>query len=393
MMKDFRGRLAVLALVPFSLAVASRSFASDPAFDQSVLHDTRIEMDPADWRALRENFRENQYYAADVTIDGETVPQAGIRSRGSASRNDIKPALKVDFNKYVAEQEFRGYKTLVLDNLAQDPSMLRERLAFQVFEAMGLPAPQNAYTRLTVNGTYWGVYALVEPVSKPFLKSRLGQESGNLFDYEWGFIWDFSYRGPDEAQYVPIPFQPQTNEDHLDAEGLVDFVRTVNEAPDEALLGEVSRFLDLEQFLTYLAVENALAESDGFLGNFGVNNFYLYQYGGESRFQFIPWDKDNALSDSRFDLFLNVSHNVLARRLLADPELQRVYVEAVVETVTSYVNPSWLGNRADEAYKQIRLDALRDEKKPYTNEDFELGHIKVKTVIFERRKDVMSQVR
>jgi spore coat protein CotH len=390
MKKVCLGLLAVEMFLRASLAGAAES---DPVFLQEVLHETRIEMDPADWRALRENYRENQYYAADLTIDGETTRQVGLRSRGSASRNGVKPALKVDFNKYVAEQEFHGYKTLVLDNLAQDPSMLRERLAFQVFEAMGLPAPSNAFTRLTVNGEYWGVYSLVEPVSKPFLKARIGEESGNLFDYEWAFTWDFSYLGPEASLYVPAPFQPETNEDHLEAEGLVEFVRVVNETPGERFASAVENLIDVEKFLKYLAVENALAESDGFLGNFGVNNFYLYQYGGENRFVFIPWDKDNALSDSRFDLFLNVSHNVLARRLLADPDRQRVYVRAVVEAVTSYVNPEWLGNRADEAYKQIRLDALRDAKKPHTNEDFELAHLKVRAVIFERRADVMSQIR
>jgi spore coat protein CotH len=392
MRKVCLGRLAVVALVPVSLARAASSFAGDPAFQQGVLHETRIEIDPSDWRALQENYRENQYYAADLTIDGETVRQVGLRSRGSASRNSLKPALKVDFNKFVAGQEYHGYKTLVLDNLVQDASMLRERLAFQVFEAMGLPAPQNAFTRLTVNGEYWGIYALVEAVSKPFLKERFGEESGNLFDYEWTFAWDFSYLGPDPSRYVPTPFQPQTNEDHLDAEGLVAFVRIANEAPGETFVSEIGGLIDVPTFLRYLAVENALAESDGFLGNYGVNNFYLYQYGGGS-FVFIPWDKDNALSDSRWDLFLNVSSNVLGRRLLEDAEHRRLYVGAVVEAVTSYVNRDWLGQRAEEAYRQIRVEALRDEKKPHTNEDFELGFLKVKTVILERRKDVMSQIR
>jgi spore coat protein CotH len=390
MKKVCLGRLAVVTLLPASLAGAAQG---DPAFLQEVLHETRIQMDPSDWRALRENYRENQYYAADLTIDGEILRQVGLRSRGSASRNSVKPALKVDFNKYVAGQEFHGYKTLVLDNLVQDPSMLRERLAFQVFEAMGLPAPQNAFTRLSVNGEYWGVYALVEPVSKPFLQARLGEESGNLFDYEWSFTWDFSYLGAEASRYVPAPFQPETNEGDLNAEGLIEFVRVANEAPERTFTAEIGTLIDVRTFLKYLAVENALAESDGFLGNYGVNNFYLYQYGGERRFVFIPWDKDNALSDSRFDLFLNVSHNVLARRLLAQPDNQRFYVGAIVEAVTSYVNPEWLGNRADEAYKQIRLEALRDSKKPHTNEDFELAHIKVITVIYERRKDVMSQIR
>jgi spore coat protein CotH len=382
------GRVAVLLSL-----FAAPGLAGDPVFVQDVVHETRIDMDPADWRALQENFRTNQYYAADVTIDGETVRQVGIRSRGAASRNSLKPGLKLDFNRYVPSQKFHGYKSLVLDNLTQDPSMLRERLAYHVFEAMGIPAPQNAFTRLTVNGEYWGVYALVEPVSKPFLSARLGEDEGNLFDYEWDFVWDFSYRGPDASQYVPVPFQPETNEEHLDAQALVDFVRTANEAPDESFVAAMRQFLDVEKFLTYLAVENALAESDGFLGDFGVNNLYLYQYGGGTRFVFLPWDKDTALSDSQWDLFLNVSHNVLARRLLEDPEMKRFYVDAVVEAVTSYLNPGWLGHRADEAYKQIRLEALRDTKKPYTNEDFELGHLKVVAVINERRKDVMSQVR
>ena len=54
--------------------------------------------------------------------------------------------------------------------------MLRERLAFLVFEAMGIAAPRNAFARLTVNGEYWGLFALVEPVSKPFLESAPGRE-------------------------------------------------------------------------------------------------------------------------------------------------------------------------------------------------------------------------
>ena len=40
-----------------------------------------------------------------------------------------KPALRIDFNRYVAGQEFLGLKSLALDNLWQDPSMIRERLA------------------------------------------------------------------------------------------------------------------------------------------------------------------------------------------------------------------------------------------------------------------------
>src|SRR5688500_9346690 len=130
---------------------------------------------------------------------------------------------------------------------------MREKLAFAVFEAMGIAAPQIAHTRLTVNDEYWGVYTLVEPVSKPFLKSRIGQESGNLFDYTYNFAWDFSYRGPEATAYVPLPFEPQTNEEKLDASGLVTFLRVVNELPEATFARDIAPYLDVERFLTYLA--------------------------------------------------------------------------------------------------------------------------------------------
>ena len=109
--------------------LAGTALAADPMFNQAVLHETRIVMDPADWKALRDNFFTNQYYAANISIDGKVVEQVGIRSRGSGSRNETKPGLKVDFNKYIKTQEFHDYKTLVLDNLTQDPALMRERLA------------------------------------------------------------------------------------------------------------------------------------------------------------------------------------------------------------------------------------------------------------------------
>ena len=218
-----------------------------PIFDPRVLHEARLDIDPAAWQALRDNFRDNQYYAANLTIDGVGVPQVGVRSRGDSSRSEEKPALKVDFNKYVPAQEYYGYKTLVIDNLTTDPSMLHERLSFLVFEAMGLAAPRNAFARLTVNGEYWGLFALVEPVSKPFLKARIGEESGNLFDYEWHEPYDFAWLGDNPGRYVPDPFQPQTNEDEPDlAAGLVGFVLAINESPDAAYATAIAPWLDVD---------------------------------------------------------------------------------------------------------------------------------------------------
>lgn len=363
-----------------------------PIFDQSRLHDARLDLDPAAWQALRENYLSNQYYAANFSVDGVAVAQVGVRSRGSGSRSEEKPGLKLDFNKYVASQEYYGYKTLVIDNLTQDASMLRERLAFLVFEAMGIAAPRNAHARLSVNGQYFGVFALVEPVSKPFLKSRLGEESGNLFDYEWFFPYFFTWLGPQESEYVPLPFQPETNEDKPDvASGLVDFIQAINDTPSAGFAAAIAPRIDVDRFLTHLAVENALAENDGIVGDQGMNNFYLYEYGQKNRFVFIPWDKDNTFSSGSWPLYRNLEQNELSARLTADASKRQLYADAVVRATSSYVNPRWLTPQLETAYQQIRAAALEDARKPYSSGEFEAAVAGLRGVIAAREHDVNAQ--
>jgi spore coat protein CotH len=379
-----------IAAAAFVFAAASAA-AQDPIYDQSVLHDTRIVMDAGDWSALRQNFRTNQYYAADVTIDGETVRQVGIRSRGKGSRSGEKPGLKVDMNRYVTGQEFHGRKSVILDNLVQDPTFMREPLAYAVFEAMGIAAPRIAHTRLFVNNEYWGVYTLVEDITKPFLEARLGDKEGNLYSYEWVAAYDFSYKGSASNLYVPVPFEPETNEDSHDATGLVSFIRTANETPDAGLTAAVAPFIDVQRFLTHIATENAIAEQDGFLGSQGMNNFYLYQYAGQNRFVLIPWDKDTTFVAPAWPILYNIETNVLARRLLADPANMAFYRDQVKRASSVAVNSAFLLPRIEAMYSVIRTAALEDDKKPWTDEQFELGVEGLKGVVAGRSADIGAQ--
>jgi spore coat protein CotH len=321
--RHFRS-LALLAL----LCAASPTFAADPIFDQSRLHETVLTMDPGDWQALRDNFRTNQYYAATISIDGEVVQQVGIRSRGFGSRSAEKPGLKVDFNRYVAGQEFHNFKSLIIDNLTQDASMLREPLSYAVFEAMGIAAPPISYTRLTVNSQYWGLFTLVQDIKKPFLKERLGDDEGYLYDYEHSGDYFFQKRGNSGDAYVPVPFKPETHEDNPDPAGLVALVAAINDTPDATFMQTMAGFWDVDRLIAYVATENAIAENDGFVGYAGMNNFFLYQYASGQKFVIIPWDKDTTFVSGSWPLLQRLETNVLTRRLMQSPTAQASYLEA-----------------------------------------------------------------
>lgn len=366
-------------------------------FEPTVLHDVQVSMSPNDWADLQEFFQDDQYYAADVTIDGERVQQIGVRSRGEGSRSGIKPALKLDFNQFVKGQRFHGLKSIATKNLIQDVSMLRDPLAMSVFEAMGIAAPRYSFARLTVNGEYFGLYNLVEDIDEPFLVDRFGEDKGNLFNYEYGagddvIAWDFSDRGASPEDYIPAPLKPETNEDTLDGSAVVDFVQVANHASDASFLTEVSKYVDVDRFLTYVAVENAVAESDGWLGQQGMNNFFLYQYANTTKFVVVPWDKNTSFAAPQWPLMRNLQSNVLARRLVAIPAKMQMYKEQAARAA-SYVNARFLVPKLDQMYGLVRAAGLADTKKPYDNATFQAGVEGLRAVIAAREADILAQTK
>src|SRR5688500_3072744 len=127
------GVRAVLLLATVCVAHPVRAQSMEEFFDDSVVHDIRLTVNSKDWAALKQNYKENIYYAAALTWRDVTIRNIGIRSRGLGSRSATKPGLRVDIDRYSVDQTFVGLKSFVLDNLTQDPSMLRERLTMAFF--------------------------------------------------------------------------------------------------------------------------------------------------------------------------------------------------------------------------------------------------------------------
>ena len=109
----------------------------------------------------------------------------GARLKGSASFRPLsgKAAFKLKFAHSVKGQRFLGLKTLTLNNMVQDPSMVHEVLAYEAFRAVGIPAPRTGYAYLRVNGADYGVYLNVETPDNVFLP-RWFASTGHLYEGE-----------------------------------------------------------------------------------------------------------------------------------------------------------------------------------------------------------------
>src|SRR5688572_2587978 len=168
----FATRLALLILV--GAAPAAQAQTAEELFAPGTLHDLRLFMNSRDLQQLRDTYQENTYYQADLEWRGTRVRSVAIRSRGDGSRNPGKPGLRIDFDRFSAGQRFLGLESVMLDNLWQDATLVRESVTMALFARLGQPAPREAYTRLFINDVYQGVYAIVEAIDAAFLARAFG---------------------------------------------------------------------------------------------------------------------------------------------------------------------------------------------------------------------------
>src|SRR5262249_9043271 len=93
----------VLMLAGLVSRAGAQSTATDPSdafFDDTVVHDLKLTINPKDWQTLQIHYLENDYYVCDFRWRDQMLRNIGIRSRGTGSRSGTKPGLRVDFDRY-----------------------------------------------------------------------------------------------------------------------------------------------------------------------------------------------------------------------------------------------------------------------------------------------------
>lgn len=395
-MRSWCARVFLVTAGFLAIPAAALAQTADELFDDSVVRDVRITINSTDWAALKQNFRENIYYPCSIQVLGVTYHNVGIRSRGLGSRSETKPGLRVDADRYAVDQTIAGLKSFVLDNLVQDPSMLKERLTMAFFRRMGLPAPREAHARLYINNQFSGLYAVVEAIDKGFVGRTFGEDNhggtendGYLFEYDYTKEYKFEYLGSNLDEYKI--FDPKTHESQAATQiwqPVEDMIQTMNEAPDSTFASDMAKYLDLGLFSKHIALEAFIGEDDGILGYAGLNNFYFYRFEDTTRSQFLVWDKDNTFAAADFPIMRNVNDNVLSRRTLNLPAQRNYYLDTLLEAAQSIdetesesgesdgkgkpeSQPGWLEREIIREFEQIRTLAQSDHFKPYSNQDFQ----------------------
>lgn len=368
-------RCGFAVLLVLTLTGRAAAQTSDDFFNPEVLQRVELWLNSSDWAKLKATFRENTYYPADMTWNGITVRNAGIRSRGLGSRSATKPGLEVDIDRYSTDQTFLGLKSFVLDNLTQDKSGVKETVAMRFFARLGIHAPRETHVRLFVNGQFAGLYGLVESIDKTMMGRLFGsigdnvQNDGYLFRYNYilGNPWRFTYEGAALDPYK-VRFDIKTNETKSDRAiwgPIEELARLVNETASESFEATIGPRLDLAGFIRYLAAQNFIAENDGFVGYDGMNNFSFYRLEDSTSHVFIAWDEDVAFLQPDFGVTTRIEENVLARKTMELSQYRTQYFEVLSEAATQASD--WMHQEMQRQLDMIADAMQSDTLKPYSN--------------------------
>lgn len=363
-------RILAVSIAIFGCSFHQTSFAAAPPLSAEVIFDPThlvnvvIKMDDQDWQilcgqsrdfleALGEGSGEKPftYFPADVTIDGVTISKVGIRKKGFlGSLDDVRPALKIKFDEYVEQDPAVGFDRLTLNNNKQDPSRLSQYLSYKIFNDSGTVAPRCNFAKVTVNGTYLGIYSNVESVKPPFLKQRFGDDSGALFE---GTVVDF-------LEDSVGRFEKKNK--HAKNKYLTELSELIEKK--SFTIGEVDELLDIRAFVKFWATESLIGFWDGYTNN--QNNFFVYRHPQTKKFVFIPWGTDSSFTNSMpiapFRIKVKSVHaqSVLANRLYRHPEIQALYLETMNELLKTTWNEDALIADIDRVGKLLKGHILKN---------------------------------
>lgn len=336
---------------------------------QSVPADAVQGATPAD--NMLEMSANPEWKQCTFVCNGLTWNHVGIRFKGNSSlsstwsRGVYKLPLRFEFDQFeddypeIEDQRFYGFKTLSMSSGYNDDSLVREKVATDIFRNLGVPAPKAAFYRVYIDcgdgsgAKYFGLYTMVEVPDKPMLNAYFGNKNGNLYKPS-GTTATFGSGTPSVDD-----FDKENNEDEADYSDVITLYNSINDSTTDSATwkSNLEKVFDVDGFLRWLAVNTVIQNWD----TYGVMAHNYYLYNNNNKLTWIPWDNNESLKGSNgsssngntnmagkmgmntLSLALNessLSSWPLISRIIAQPDYKAIYQSYVKSSVEDYFNVS-----------------------------------------------------
>lgn len=397
-------------------------------YDEETLESVYLNFNQSDyWQKLKDSYDTENYVLGTLTYRGEIMDSIGAQFKGNTSyknvTNDAKYSFAIELDAFIDGQDIEGYNTLNLNNAFQDPSFMKEVL-YNHLNRYNIPGAKSNFVKLYINGEYWGIYANVQQLNKDFTKEWFMTNNGSLWrantssagdttisptegggrpgggrpgggggggGAQWGDGTSaLNYLGADTAlyqKYYTLKHSSQNKPWDL----LLNLTNVLNNTPDASLVDSISKYLDIDKTLWFLAHETVFTDDDSYIMK-GKQDYYVYYEPETGLFSPMEFDGNSALDTKNieWDLFYNAEKEnyPLMNRLYAIPEIRQRYLAHARSIIDELLDVN-LTDSLIEHYDALISDGVKtDPKNMYTFNAYtsEMEELKA---YFSKRKEIL----
>jgi len=339
-MKRVFALLIVLGATLRAFAATTNDFGADIFATNAPVLRLKIEIPTAGIRSLERDARKD---VLAIVREGNTVySNVTVHLKGAAgSFRGIHdgPSLTLHFGHTNSDQRFHGLRKIHLNNSVQDRSFTTYRITSDMFNEAGVPAARVTHARFTLNGRDMGFYVLVEGFTKDFLKYHFKDGKGNFYD--GGF-----------CKEITENLEKESGDDRKDNPDLMALAATAN-IPDRGVRwATLQKKLDVDRFLSYMALETLTTDWDGYMAK--ANNYRVYHDPTTDKIVFIPHGMDQMFERTGESIYHPQFGGLVARALMDTPEGARLFHERVKEVFAKNFRLETITNRYDFLVKRNR---------------------------------------
>lgn len=343
---------------------------------------------PIDLKELKRDIWIDEPIPAQLRIDGKRL-EIDVSYRGSHIRDFPKKSYQISFYK---PKKFLGSHQIHLNAEHKDPSMIRNKLSFDFFSEIGVLAPQSRHVFLTLNGKEEGVYLEIESVDENFIKRR-NLPTGSIFyavdgDANFSLMSDLD---KETKKSLKLGYEAKWKGSRAADFHLQELIYKINTIPPAEFEKEISKYVNVEKYLRWVAGIIFTSNYDGF-----VHNYALYRNGETGLFEVIPWDYDATWGRDVNGKVMEANYvpitgfNTLTARLLDVERFRKQYRMLLEEMMNYQFTHDFMMPRVEKLLQSIRPFVLEDPYKRDHIDQFD-GELKVISDYIEERRNYLSR--
>ncbi|TRX71103.1 CotH kinase family protein [Carboxylicivirga sp. M1479] len=312
------------------------------------------------WVPCSFTFNDTEWYNVGVRYKGNSSLKSAYQS------GNQKLSFKLDFDEFeddypaLKNQRFYGFKQLNLNNNFDDASLLREKVASDLFRQFGLVSAQTSFCEVYVdNGSgpqYFGLYTIVEEMDDTVVETQLSDYSGNLYKPD-GDAASFANGTYDNGE-----MEKKNNEEVGDYSDIKALYSTLNSSTRtsnvEQWKSELETIFNVDGFMRWLAANTTIQNWDTY-GRM-THNYYLYNNPANNLLTWIPWDNNEAFQEGKQGGALSFSMNEVASNwplinyLMQIPEYENMYKGHLEDFADKVFIPSEMNTLYSKYYDLLK---------------------------------------